>query len=355
MQSINGNDNIVVLNGGLESKEDQTYSENQKNVCSDIVDDLLMTDANDFEPAVHVVEPAVTDVIVSVSDAPAALVISIATIVSTSVSISAAYVTTAASATSTKQSKQQKEYIKRINELYDNPQSSDSEKFRIDSDDSSITIARKRKARSKALKRVPPKRVKDDNDIPYYFLHDCPITEPWMQFSKNQLKAMKKKRKFDKGSSHHHHPPPPPSPDAGTGGGPFPYKLKEIVTSRAPPDDTINRYEPSDPFEDPVNNPLSWTVRMKELAALDQIKKVREHGKDTSNITTLSEQRKKELERYSLKKFFDPESYMKLHPEAVVPRPKYQTSLGDVDDRRSKKEALNPTIEILFKKREEKE
>ncbi|KAK8933303.1 hypothetical protein KSP39_PZI015672 [Platanthera zijinensis] len=118
--------------------------------------------------------------------------------------------------------------------------------------------------------------------------------------------------------------------------------LKDTIVSRTPStvSEIINRYEPPIPFEDPENNPVSWTARMKELAALDQIKKAREQGKDTSNITTLSEQRKKELERYASRKFFNPEDYMKLHPEAVVPRPKSQTSLGAEDDRRSKKETV---------------
>ncbi|KAK8948710.1 LIMR family protein [Platanthera zijinensis] len=51
--------------------------------------------------------------------------------------------------------------------------------------DSANTIAKKRKARSKAMMSVPPAQAKDSNDIPYYILHDCPISEPWMQYSKN--------------------------------------------------------------------------------------------------------------------------------------------------------------------------
>ncbi|KAK8914617.1 hypothetical protein KSP39_PZI023461 [Platanthera zijinensis] len=311
--------------------------------------------------------------------------------------------------------KLQEKYIKSIDDLYDNPQSSESDQFQTDSDDSANAIAKKRKARSKAMMSVPPAQAKDSNDIPYYILHDCPISEPWMQYSKNQSKAMKKRRKlnkYEKGSSQYQPPPPPPL-DFGSGSapqapvsrqsssqsyqkyyqrgqhqrgyqsrrgqyrgsqrghrfhhregqghtdstsGPFPYKLKDAVVSRTPPTDSesINRYEPPVSFEDPENNPLSWTTRMKELAALDQIKKAREQGKDTSNITTLSDQRKKELEKYTSRKFFNPEDYMKLHPEAVVPRPRSQTSLGAEDDRRSKKEALNPNREIMFKKGTEK-
>ncbi|KAK8952132.1 hypothetical protein KSP39_PZI003057 [Platanthera zijinensis] len=315
-------------------------------------------------------------------------------------------------------SKQLEEYIKRIDDLYDRPQSSDSDQFNTDSDDSAGTIAKKRKARSKAMMRFPPAKVKDVNDIPYYILHDCQITEPWMQYSKNQLKAMKKRRKLDKyekGSSQF--PPPPPPPDSGSGGGSafhssaskhsfsqssqrhqprgqfqrgyhsrrgqyrgnqreyrtysrqqregqgpidstqglFPYKLRDTVVTKTPTDsESINRYEPPVPFKDPENNPLSWTARMKALAALDQMKKAKEQGKDISNITTLSDQRNTELERYSSRKFFNPEDYMKLHPEAVVPRPRSQTSLGADDDRRSKRETLNPNREILFKKKNEK-
>ncbi|KAK8934099.1 Methylthioribose kinase [Platanthera zijinensis] len=265
--------------------------------------------------------------------------------------------------------KAQEEHIRRIDDLYDQPQSSESDQYRTDSDDSASTIAKKRKARSKAMMSVPPAKAKDSNDIPYYILHDCPISEPWMQYSKNQLKAMKKKRKLDKyekGSSQYQPPPPPPPPDSGSGSAP------QAPVSRHSSSQYYQRsyqrgqhqrgYQPRrDQFRgsqrghrlhprEGQGHSVSWTARMKELAALDQIKKAREQGKDTSNITTLSEQRKKELERYVSRKFFNPEDYMKLHPEAVVPRPKSQTSLGVEDDRRSKKESLNANREILFKK-----
>ncbi|KAK8939176.1 hypothetical protein KSP39_PZI011715 [Platanthera zijinensis] len=312
------------------------------------------------------------------------------------------------------QLKLQEKYLKSIDDLYDRPQSSDSDQFQTESDDSANTIAKKRKARSKAMMSVPPAKAKDSNDIPYYILHDCPISEPWMQYSKNQLKARNKRRKLDKYEkrSSQYQPPPPPPPDSGSGSapqapasrqsssqsypryyqrgqhqrgyqsrrghyrgnqrgqrsyqregqghidsssGPFPYRLKDTVVSRTPPaSESLNRYEPRVPFEDPENNPLSWTARMKELAALDQLKKAREQGMDISNITTLSDQRKKKLERYASRKFFNPEDYMKLHLEAVVPKPRSQTSLGAEDDRRSKKESLNPNREILFKKGTEK-
>ncbi|KAK8931468.1 Vacuolar-sorting receptor 6 [Platanthera zijinensis] len=276
--------------------------------------------------------------------------------------VSAPIISTAtAPAITPDQIKQQEKYIKSIDDLYDRPQSSDSDQFQTESDDSSNTIAKKRKARSKAMMKVPPAQAKDSNDIPYYILHECSITEPWMQYSKNQIKAIKKKRKLDryeKGSSQFQ--PPPPPLDSGSGSasqapaskqsssqssqryfprgqyqrgyqsrrGPFPYKLREKVETRTrTASEIVNRYEPVVQFEDPENNPLLWTVRMKELAALDQLKKAREQGKDTSNITTLSEPRKAELERYSSSKFFDPVDYLKLHPEAVVLRSRAQTSL----------------------------
>ncbi|KAK8957907.1 hypothetical protein KSP39_PZI000068 [Platanthera zijinensis] len=99
---------------------------------------------------------------------------------------------------------------------YEESQSSEDE-FATDSDDSSATIARKRKARSKAMKRVPIARA-TDHDIPYYIKYNCEITEPWMQYSQNLRKAMKQKRKFNEGPTKPvHQPPPPPPPDAGAG------------------------------------------------------------------------------------------------------------------------------------------
>ncbi|KAK8939090.1 Ribonucleoside-diphosphate reductase large subunit [Platanthera zijinensis] len=205
--------------------------------------------------------------------------------------------------------------------------------------------------------------------------------------------------KYEKGSSQFQ-PPPPPPPDSGSGGGsasltsapkqipsqssqryhprgqyqrgyqsrrgqyrgnqrdhriqsrhqregqrhldssqvPFPYKLRETVNAgTVAASENFNRYEPAIPFEDPENNPLSLTARMKEHAALDQLRNAREQGKDTSNIFTLLEQRKAELERYASRKFFDPVDYMKLHPEAVVPRARSQTSLGAEDDKKARK------------------
>ncbi|KAK8928329.1 hypothetical protein KSP39_PZI017848 [Platanthera zijinensis] len=269
---------------------------------------------------------------------------------------------------------------------YDESQSSEDE-FATDSDDSSATIARKRKARSKAMKRVPLART-TDHDIPYYIKYNCEITEPWMQYSLNQRKAMKKKRKFNEGPSKPViQPPPPPPPDAGAsaslssnpvpsslhgktyqqsrgrsgsqpyqrGGpidptsGPYPYRRRVDLTPRTHQEHSANRYEPAIPFEDPTKTPAYWKARMTEMAALNEIDRARAKGLDTSQISTMSDQRREELEKYKSKKFFDSDKYMQLHPAAVPASGKSQKSLGAAEDYRSKKDATNPNREIIFK------
>ncbi|KAK8949496.1 hypothetical protein KSP39_PZI005189 [Platanthera zijinensis] len=299
---------------------------------------------------------------------------------------------------------------------YDHVQSSSSDEFATSSDDSSATIAKKRKARNKALKRVPTERA-TDHDTPYYILHNCEITEPWMQYSKNQLKTMKQKKKYFKGPSKSILlPPPPSSPGAGgsanpvskpptssfqgktyqsrrgqrgsqprgyqqrgssrgnqsrgqarhqpyqrggktiaSASGPFPFKLNDGVRQKPPPSDQSNKYEPPVPYDDPVNNPTAWKARMTELAALDLIKKNKERGLDTSNISTMSEQRRQELDKYNSSKFFEFDRYMELHPAAVPPSGKSITSLGTSEDYRSRKDIANPQREIKFKKSFEEE
>ncbi|KAK8923959.1 putative pectinesterase 53 [Platanthera zijinensis] len=115
------------------------------------------------------------------------------------------------------------------------------------------------------------------------------------------------------------------------------YRPRVDLTPRTSQESSSNKFEPAVPFEDPTKAPAYWKARMTEMAALNEINKARERGLDTSHISTMSEQRREELEKYGSKKFFDSDRYMELHPAAVPPSVRDQKSLGAADDFRSKR------------------